>query len=78
MPDEGGWSTIDSAPKDGDDFLAISEENGFAQVVYWDDERGDDWVWTVADGVTYHKNVFTHWMPLPPPPKDSHNERSEG
>jgi len=61
------WMPIDSAPKDGEDKLLYVEKTGEQFVGYLAD---GDWIYA------YHKHIGcfvcepTHWMPLPPPPKD--------
>ena len=57
-----GWQPIESAPKDGTEFLAIAHETVF-WVVFFD---GKDFQ-CVATG--NHVGPLTHWMPLPAPPK---------
>ena len=91
MPDEGGWRTIDSAPKDGSYIIAgrfgPDEELSWVKHSRWitaqeidvddgDDPAEYDDAWT--DGNDDWEPIYpTHWMPLPQPPKDSHNERSD-
>lgn len=65
------WQKIDSAPKDGTLVLCFcpNEVSGLKIVtllfhqgyLHWADATGDGW------------NLYepTHWMPMPPPPKDS-------
>ena len=72
------WQTIESAPKDGTYFLAIEL---FQRVVY-DDDGGEksspeDYQvvrWSkkgwVSFGLIFSSFEPTHWMPLPPPPKE--------
>ena len=67
------WQPIETAPRDGGDFLASNFEvyGGFAQVVFWSDDRR---MFTVKDGdFGYGAKFFTHWMPLPNPPKPEHS-----
>lgn len=68
------WQPIETAPKDGQCFLACcwleDEDRAFYQLIGWDVYaemcgRKEGWRNTcneVWDG-------FTHWMPLPEPPK---------
>lgn len=60
------WQPIETAPKDGKEFLAMAHFYG-AVVVYFDylDEKfscGFD------DSGFFDTLTLTHWMPLPPPP----------
>jgi hypothetical protein len=74
MPDEDRWRTIDSAPNDGSWVFVYWRSMSIALyplVAFW---NGEDWDTRERIGLV----MPTHWMPLPPPPKDSHNERSEG
>ena len=80
------WQPIETAPKDGTRILLggrwlpfdINPGGGwFAGVFSWTTISGnpdaDDYFW-LGDGPSdaSHYNVdFTHWHPLPPPPKDS-------
>lgn len=65
----GTWLPIETAPRDGDQFLAYGPELGWQVVDYDPSEKHPDWVWAVMDGATYHRDGFTHWMPLPDPPE---------
>lgn len=60
------WLPIESAPKDGFTFLGCTD-NGVIQIIkrnkhlnIWVDEQGREAFRTMK-----------HWMPLPPPPKES-------
>ena len=69
--DVGGadWQTIKTAPKDGNSILAANI-GGVMEVVFWDDEAQlATHHWQTSDGPAYHNDLFTHWMPLPEPPK---------
>lgn len=57
-----GWQPIETAPKDGQAFLAC--ESGIVTIVDWDDVT-EEWVQSY-DGVG--KAEPTHWMPLPEAP----------
>lgn len=57
------WRDIESAPKDGTEILVSNNE--FMALVSWYD---GEWV-EAARELDYM--VPTHWMPLPPLPKDS-------
>lgn len=65
------WRPIEAAPKDGEGILVTDARViGWTQVVYWDDEATTDWGWARDDiDSHWHKDMFTHWMPLPEPPK---------
>ncbi|BAU93330.1 hypothetical protein MPPM_4725 [Methylorubrum populi] len=66
-----GWRPIATLPKDGEAFLAADARiaGGFQQVVFWDDDPPRvGWELSTADGPSYHRKAFTHWMPLPEPP----------
>jgi hypothetical protein len=56
------WQPIETAPKDGTEFLAFQPgwELDFA---WWDQARG---MWMDRHG---DQTVPTHWIPLPPPPE---------
>jgi hypothetical protein len=68
------WHPIETAPKDGDTniLLGCFGEQGYGTqfVAFFDDEPmgGIDYVWQTADGISYHRDLPTHWMPLPDPP----------
>ena len=64
------WQPIETAPKDGDDFLGYTKY-GDCAVIFYDEPSADapTHCWHKADGLAYHKDLFTHWMPLPPPPQ---------
>lgn len=64
------WQPIETAPRDGYEFLAYGDEIGWQVVDYDPNPRNPDWLWAVADGTTYHREAFTHWMPLPDPPSE--------
>lgn len=84
-PAETGWQSIDSAPKDGTHFLAryrvVSDEldedgrvirrnvvERFTVVAYYVFGGIVEFPWR---GSFVQNMTFTHWMPLPPPPKES-------
>lgn len=56
------WQTIESAPKDGSQFLAY-DSVGFTTVCWWDGGE----ICAAWDGTVF--TDATHWMPLPEPPK---------
>lgn len=56
------WQTIESAPKDGSEFLAIEKDTMF--VCLW-----DKWACSWSIGGEWNMKP-THWQPLPLPPSD--------
>jgi len=70
--DRGLWSPMDSAPKDGSDFLAYLGEppNGDYSVIYYSEPSADapSHCWHKMDGLAYHRDLPTAWRPLPEPP----------
>lgn len=73
------WHPIETAPKDGEPFLAVNKDKAAVsfRVVYFDDEAEEPYIWHVEDaakGFNHHKDFFTHWMPLPPLPSPSNIE----
>lgn len=63
-----GWHPIETAPKDGTDILACDARViGWTLVVAYDEDDETN-CWMTADGPSYHRDMFTHWMPLPAPP----------
>jgi len=66
------WQPIETAPKDGDDILVLwSDPGAGCLVVSWEDKpRQPGWNWATLDGLSYHADAFSHWMPLPDPPTD--------
>lgn len=75
---ESEWRTIESAPKDGTDILAViagthtqTGRSFIPEVVSWEsDESGGYWwncMWPAEQMHTLYEP--THWRPLPTPPK---------
>lgn len=74
---DGGWRTIETAPRDGRKILIWSEvyRPGHPVIVWWDDDRFAKKPlprWLTRDPI-YGRRAFidrppTHWMPLPTPP----------
>lgn len=60
------WQPPDSAPKDGNEFLAEICGNTYAVVCF--DEYNTKW--QTADGIGYHRDAITRWQYLPLPPED--------
>ncbi len=69
---ENEWQPIDTAPKDGSDILAISDDLEIV-TIWWNDdnnENDDKGCWSNSFyGMGIEETKFTHWMPLPEPPK---------
>ena len=61
-----GWLPIESAPKDGSWFIAISKW-GRIRMVRWADYGGDRY--PINDEDRMWDTQPTHWQPLPPPPE---------
>ena len=58
------WETIDSAPKDGSEFITCNmRQGGVKQLVCWEPIHH---TWA-SKGKTIHMQA-THWMPLPANP----------
>lgn len=70
--DRGLWSSMDSAPKDGSDFLAYlgPSPNGDYAVIFYGEPSADtpSHCWNKMDGLAYHRDLPTAWRPLPEPP----------
>ncbi len=58
------WKTIDTAPRDGTRILAYT--NGAYSVALWH----FDGYWATVPMVSKMSILATHWMPLPPNPKE--------
>lgn len=63
------WQPISTAPKDGTEILVCACGNSWF-VVFWDDKLGNTHCWQTPDGVAYHNDLPSHWMPLPAIPPD--------
>ena len=76
------WEPIQTAPKDGTPILARYEWQGESRLMVI--RRHKEHPWWMADHDSYikhddskdtHRNFgFTHWMPLPNPPKPNKDE----
>jgi len=65
------WQPIETAPKDGTAILAVDAlTQDTHSVVYYDAlDSKSIYVWRMTDSTSaYHKDRFTHWMPLPAQP----------
>lgn len=68
------WRGIETAPRDGTQFIAYGSFPGF-QVLRYAGENGTPgdygpFIWATPDSVVsvWAETVPTHWMPLPAPP----------
>lgn len=68
------WQPIETAPKDGTEILVFGSytyPDDPDPTVYWEivsyREDPHGYVWTDGNQSS-RENVFSHWMPLPPPP----------
>lgn len=61
------WQPIATAPRDETEILVDdSRVAGFSMmVVFYAGDNRNLWVWHTYDGISYHEDAFTHWMPLP-------------
>lgn len=59
-----GWQPIETAPKDGTDILILHQ--GLARIGFFD--KAKDGVWSIWPGRATASP--THWMQLPPAPKE--------
>ena len=67
-----GWQPIETAPKDGRDFLVWNRENRVRKARWYERSSSDLGVSLYeGDGVNSFKGGIqpTHWMPLPAPPE---------
>ena len=63
------WQPIETAPKDGTDFLAYSDACNVYGVAYWNTFHHAGYL-VCNDSARDFFNP-THWMPLPPPPANA-------
>lgn len=72
------WQPIETAPRDGTEFLAYSTRCGKCDVVVWrdfgsygyfDPVQSDGECGPFENEFGYGSDDATHWMPLPEPPK---------
>lgn len=67
-----GWQPIETAPKDGRDFLVWNRENRVRKARWYERSSSDLGISLYeGDGVNSFKGGIqpTHWMPLPAPPE---------
>jgi len=63
------WQTIDTAPKDGTEFLGYGESGVFGVCAWYDGYYGKFFTSFHTDNCgEYVQDDWTHWMPLPNPP----------
>ena len=66
------WQPIETAPKDNEDSILVCDARvvgGFHQVVWWSEgPKATGYNWYTSDGPNFHRDAFTHWMPLPKEP----------
>lgn len=73
MSDPNGWQDIETAPRDGTEFLAYgcyiypgdSGPTEYRKIAAY--SGNEEWPWEDDDGQS-RAEVFTHWQPLPDPP----------
>ena len=70
------WQPIETVPKDGTSILLCDASvSGGCFVAEWDDEPlKPGWNWSLDD-LDYHKDLPTHWMPLPSQPLPKQNKK---
>ena len=62
------WQPIETAPKDGTEIILWESRKGHRWLAFW---HVDCWVTSgSAEAGNYNFPVFTHWQPLPSPPKE--------
>lgn len=74
-----GWQDISTAPRDGTEVLLIQDIPSPVYFVgYYDDSDvlNPDHVWATIDG-SYHRDLPTHWRPLPQPPTHAVTESED-
>ena len=65
------WQPIETAPKDGTLILAVDARNQDSHAVVYYEElySKSNYVWCmIGTDDTFHRDRFTHWMPLPAQP----------
>lgn len=59
------WQPIETVPKD-EDVIVYGPKIGIIVAAL---DLGFPFPWFTLDGPSYAQDAFTHWMPLPEPPK---------
>lgn len=67
--EDAGWQPIETAPKDGTRFLAVSR-SGSQRVDWFDTSKQGTWNGRSQFWQERPKDRYTHWMPLPAAPKE--------
>lgn len=65
----GEWQPIETAPKDGTHILVHFWEPKTTMVCQY--VAADLFCWSVIGGECWNGKHATHWMPLPPPPRQT-------
>jgi hypothetical protein len=73
MSEIGGWQPIETAPKDGTEFLGYDSLTRKMDVCVWQDwyfyqVQCDGEMGPSDDEFGYDWKTITHWRPLPAPP----------
>lgn len=64
------WVSVkERMPKEGSDPVLVYNDADNEYDVMWCEKYGEYWEWSNGD-VNVDRNAFTHWMPLPKPPKE--------
>ena len=68
------WQSMATAPKDGSTILAVWKDDKRITMIEWFSIAGADGSWAqsvpgLGADHGYADDAFTHWMPLPEPPK---------
>ncbi len=70
------WQPIETAPRDGTKIIAWRPAVGVADTMYYAEYEGltgGAWHWADDGDAPHVERQPTHWMPLPPPPKEYNN-----
>jgi hypothetical protein len=80
------WQPIETAPKDGTEFMAYDMRTKKMDVCIMQDTRAWGWVGCPVqsdgeygpseDEFGYHLTDITHWMPLPSPPANQQKDEA--
>ncbi len=74
------WQPIETAPRDGTGIIVTDARvMHWTQIVFWDEEVAGPYVWARDDTDNHwHRDMFTHWMPIPDGPVSTSGERGNG